>query len=126
MFFNVRNMSMPTNSWNVCVRLSSMVVVLAATMVLSHPLSAQQLNLQNVVRDYGYIPMRDGVNLAYVVYRPTREGRYPILLEYSPYNVDGNELDKSDIQGTITDFFGARIRLTPGWPYVAPPARRAN
>ena len=120
MFFNVRNMSIPTNPGNVCVRLSSTVVVLAATMVLSHPLSAQQLNLQNVVRDYGYIPMRDGVNLAYVVYRPTREGRYPILLEYSPYNVDGNELDKSDIQGTITEF------LERGYAYAGVAIRGAS
>lgn len=36
-------------------------------------------------RDYGYIAMKDGVKLAYVVWRPTKEGRYPVLLRYTAY-----------------------------------------
>lgn len=120
MTFSVRHSSMRITPGYFCVRLSSAVVVLAATMVLSHPLSAQQLNVQNVVRDYGYITMTDGVKLAYVVYRPTTEGRYPILLEYSPYNVDGNELDKSDVQGKITEF------LERGYAYAGVAIRGAS
>src|SRR5688572_23954859 len=98
MCFSLRNISTRTNTRDSRVLRSSIAEVLAVAMVLSHPVAAQQLNLQNVVRDYGYIPMPDGVNLAYVVYRPTAEGRYPILLEYSPYNVDGTELNKADTQ----------------------------
>lgn len=73
-----------------CLRLS--VLVLAAAMALTGQGFAQQLRDQDVQRDFGYITLKDGVKLSYVVYRPTKEGRYPILLEYSPYSVDGAEL----------------------------------
>ena len=32
------------------------------------------------------VPMRDGVNLAADVYRPSQDGRYPVLLQRTPYN----------------------------------------
>lgn len=35
--------------------------------------------------DYIMLPMRDGVRLATVVFRPRAEGRYPTLLVRSPY-----------------------------------------
>jgi predicted acyl esterase len=34
------------------------------------------------------IPMRDGVKLATDVYRPEREGKWPILLTCHPYDKD--------------------------------------
>jgi putative CocE/NonD family hydrolase len=35
------------------------------------------------------VPMRDGVRLAADVYRPDREGKFPVLLSRTPYNKDG-------------------------------------
>jgi uncharacterized protein len=35
-----------------------------------------------------YVPMRDGIGLAVDVYRPERDGRYPVLLSHSPYIKD--------------------------------------
>jgi X-Pro dipeptidyl-peptidase (S15 family) len=35
-----------------------------------------------------YVAMRDGIQLAVDVYRPRREGRYPVLLSHSPYIKD--------------------------------------
>ena len=35
--------------------------------------------------DYIMLPMRDGIRLATVVFRPRAEGRYPTLLVRSPY-----------------------------------------
>ena len=35
-----------------------------------------------------YVPMRDGVKLAVDIYRPEKEGRYPVLLSLSPYMKD--------------------------------------
>ena len=35
--------------------------------------------------DYIMLPMRDGIRLATVVFRPRAEGRYPVLLVRSPY-----------------------------------------
>ena len=34
------------------------------------------------------VPMRDGVNLATDIYRPSQEGRFPVLLSRLPYNKD--------------------------------------
>src|SRR5215831_8310984 len=35
------------------------------------------------------VPMRDGERLAADVYRPDREGKFPVLLSRTPYNKDG-------------------------------------
>lgn len=37
------------------------------------------------------VPMRDGINLAADVYLPNRKGRYPALLERTPYGKEGNQ-----------------------------------
>jgi putative CocE/NonD family hydrolase len=34
------------------------------------------------------VPMRDGVNLATDIYRPSQQGRFPVLLSRLPYNKD--------------------------------------
>ena len=36
-------------------------------------------------REIGYIPMKDGVRLAYINYRPKKEGSYPVLIIYNVY-----------------------------------------
>jgi putative CocE/NonD family hydrolase len=64
-------------------------VLVAAALALGQPIVAQGLREQDVKREWGYITLRDGVKLSYVTYRPLKEGRYPVLLEFSPYGVDG-------------------------------------
>ena len=42
-----------------------------------------------VVAEYNVmVPMRDGVRLSTDIYRPGREGRYPVLLVRDPYSKD--------------------------------------
>jgi putative CocE/NonD family hydrolase len=41
-------------------------------------------------RDYGYVPLSDGVRIAYVAYRPTRDGKYPTVMQYDPYVAAGS------------------------------------
>ena len=60
-----------------------------ATLVLGQPVLGQELREEDVTREFGYITLRDGTKLSYVTYRPAGEERYPILLEFSPYGVDG-------------------------------------
>ncbi len=36
-------------------------------------------------RQIGYIPLRDGTQLAYILYRPDTQGRFPVLVIYNPY-----------------------------------------
>lgn len=43
------------------------------------------LNEENAHRELGYVLMKDGVRLAYVVWRPRTEGRFPVLLQYTAY-----------------------------------------
>jgi putative CocE/NonD family hydrolase len=40
-------------------------------------------------REIGYAPLKDGVKLAYIVYRPSKEGRYPAVLQYDAYDSGG-------------------------------------
>ena len=42
----------------------------------------------NVVREEIQIPMRDGVRLGAILYRPDREGRFPAIIYRTPYGVD--------------------------------------
>jgi hypothetical protein len=56
---------------------------------LTHKEIAGRLTEQDVHREHGYVAMKDGVRLACVVWRPQKEGRYPVLFKYSAYNDDG-------------------------------------
>lgn len=48
------------------------------------------------------VPMRDGVNLATDIYRPAKEGRYPVLLSRLPYN--------KEMPGMLTMMIGTALR----------------
>ncbi len=45
--------------------------------------------IDGIVREIGYAPMPDGVRLAYVAYRPSEEGRFPVILDYDAYESGG-------------------------------------
>jgi hypothetical protein len=42
----------------------------------------------NLVREDVTIPMRDGVKLGAILYRPDRQGKFPALVHRTPYSVD--------------------------------------
>ena len=66
-------------------------LVAATLLVLSpHPGSPWADSFH---REYGYIPMEDGTRLAYVLYRPSPQGKFPLLLTYGPYLGGGLDLD---------------------------------
>ncbi len=44
-------------------------------------------------RQFGYLPLKDGVRLAYVAWLPKKTGRYPTLILYGPYDESGADLD---------------------------------
>lgn len=90
------------------MRVGAAAVVVAAVAVwtLDSPLVSQTLRESDVRREFGYITLRDGVKLSYVTYRPAREGRYPTLLEFSPYGVDGAEFEQ------------VRVYLERGYAYA--------
>jgi putative CocE/NonD family hydrolase len=69
-----------------------MTIVLASApsqMIAQTAPSAGGLSEADVYRQVGYITLADKVRLAYITYRPKKEGRFPTLLEFSPYSVDG-------------------------------------
>lgn len=51
-----------------------------------------------------YATMRDGTRLATEVYRPAAEGRYPVVLQRTPYNRNGAATDASCANPMFIDF----------------------
>jgi hypothetical protein len=91
------------------------VVVLRGTpsvpVARQAPAAPKTLTRNDVVREYGYVPMKDGTKLAYVMYRPRADGRYPSLLRYDPYMSDGIEFN--DARPYVEHgyaFVGANVR----------------
>jgi uncharacterized protein len=64
-------------------------------------------------RDYGYLAMKDGTRLAYVVWRPRKPGRYPAILNYSCYRESGASFDMVDrFLNAGYAYIGANVRGT--------------
>jgi uncharacterized protein len=63
-------------------------------------------------REFGYLPLKDGVRLAYVVWRPKKTGRYPTLVLYGPYDESG-----ADLEGYLGTYF-VRPYLEAGYALV--------
>jgi putative CocE/NonD family hydrolase len=55
-------------------------------LLISFGLQAQ--HPQNIVREEAMIPMRDGVKLGAIVYRPDRPGKFPAIVYRTPYGID--------------------------------------
>ena len=53
---------------------------LSLTLALCSGAVAASPELEGIHREFGYLPMEDGVRLAYVVYLPDEGGRFPVLL----------------------------------------------
>jgi putative CocE/NonD family hydrolase len=65
------------------------------------------LTEDDVRREYGYVAMVDGTRLAYVLWRPAADGRYPTILSYSAY-YDGG-----------ASFEHARRFVTAGYAFLS-------
>jgi putative CocE/NonD family hydrolase len=63
--------------------LLTLTVALCSGAVAASP--EPESGLEGIHREFGYLPMEDGVRLAYVVYLPGEKGRFPVLLRYTPY-----------------------------------------
>ena len=68
------------------------LIVLTVSLAFSSPAPAQDIKPDDIYREIGYIPMADGVKLAYINYRPKKEGKYPVLLIYNVYWGGGQDL----------------------------------
>ena len=60
-------------------------VALAAGTVHSKTPDDSNYEMSGVVRDLGYLKMKDGTHIAYISYRP-KSGRHPTIFVYSPYS----------------------------------------
>lgn len=49
---------------------------------------------EGIYREIGYVPMQDGVKLAYIAYRPSKEGRFPVVVNYDAYQSGGYSISK--------------------------------
>src|SRR5262249_45113649 len=68
--------------------LTGLLLVALCELPLSAP-AGEKLTLQTdpavTVRYNVMVPMRDGVRLSTDIYRPTKEGKYPVILLRDPY-----------------------------------------
>lgn len=65
------------------------------------------------VYECGYVPVRDGTRLAYVVWRRTRSGKYPTLLCYSIYGQSGSRYEEVErFLAVGYAYVGANVRGT--------------
>ena len=65
-------------------------------------------NQITVERDVA-VKMRDGVVLHADIYRPKTEGRFPVLLQRTPYNKDG-EVDPTAVRRAAPNLPGCSLR----------------
>jgi len=67
-------------SWT--LKAAFLVTLTASAAEAGPPLGEHRVTVESAVR----VPMRDGIALVADVYRPAGEGRFPVLLERTPYN----------------------------------------
>jgi putative CocE/NonD family hydrolase len=62
----------------------------------------------------GFIPMQDGVQLAYLPDKPAKEGRFPVLVTYDGYSGGGTSLrqEELDLLGHGYAVLGVSVRGT--------------
>jgi len=70
-------------------RLDDMRLITAAALLIVAPLGAQAPGDTTWTRTQVMIPMRDGVHLSTVILAPPHAARLPMLMERTPYGVDG-------------------------------------
>ena len=58
------------------------------SLLLCCALAAQAQHPLNLIREDVMVPMRDGVKLGAILYRPARVGQYPGIVYRTPYGVD--------------------------------------
>jgi predicted acyl esterase len=56
---------------------------LLGPLFLVNPMASQEPDRSESKWRTGYIPMKDGVKLAYVLHRPQKSGQFPVLLTYN-------------------------------------------
>jgi putative CocE/NonD family hydrolase len=62
----------------------------AAALLLA--LTLQNADANASVVEHGYLPLPDGARLSYTLTRPSKEGRFPVVMKYDPY-IAGVESD---------------------------------
>lgn len=62
------------------MRIVLLLLLVAHILKAQHPL--------NLIREEVMIPMRDGVKLGAILYRPDQDGRFPAIVYRTPYGVD--------------------------------------
>lgn len=70
------------------IRVTKLVLALTVTLLCGAAAAASQggrAPAREYPRQFGYVTMKDGVRLAYVVYLPEATGRFPAVLQYEPY-----------------------------------------
>lgn len=98
------------------------LIVLLGICLCAFRLSAQ--HPQNIIREEIKIPMRDGIQLGAIVYRPDQPGKFPAIVYRTPYGVDDYDAYaqfplKAAKQGYIVFLVDVRGRYRSEGEFVA-------
>jgi predicted acyl esterase len=77
-------------------------LVLFLSLILSAVVAgqetAQQLKPPELHWLAGFLSLKDGVKLAYILYKPAKEGRFPVLVTYDAYWGGGSTMHREEVE----------------------------
>src|SRR6266852_5295838 len=59
---------------------------------------AQQLKPPEMHWLAGFLSLKDGIKLAYILYKPAKEGRFPVLVTYDAYWGGGSTMHREEVE----------------------------
>src|SRR5437899_4471149 len=60
--------------------------------------ASQQIKPPQVDWQAGFVSMKDGIKLAYILYKPAKEGRFPVLVTYDAYWGGGSSVHREEVE----------------------------
>jgi predicted acyl esterase len=79
-------------------RYAVLVFSLALPLVTPEFAASQQARAPEAHWQPGFVPMRDGAELAYLLYKPAKEGQFPVLVTYDGYSGGGTSLRQEELE----------------------------
>ncbi|MEO2033681.1 MAG: CocE/NonD family hydrolase [Planctomycetaceae bacterium] len=89
-------------------RLRRFAVIVGITSLLIASVFSSAAADDRWVHHFGYLPISDGIEIAYTLYRPSPQGRYPTLLIYNMYDASIVAPDwNQTISTEVSDYLAA-------------------
>src|SRR5438876_94790 len=67
-------------------------------LIIAVPVASQPVKPPEVHWQAGFVSMKDDVKLAYILYKPAKEGRFPVLVTYDAYWGGGSPVHQEEVE----------------------------